>query len=92
VQPVAIRYRAPDGALSLAPAYVGETSFAESFWQVCGERALTVELIATAALPARTGHRRHLARDAEGLIRTVLAAPDAATALASLAGRKGGSR
>jgi 1-acyl-sn-glycerol-3-phosphate acyltransferase len=76
VQPVAIRYRAPDGTLSVAPAYVGETSFAESFWQVCGVRALTVELIATEALPARSGHRRHLARDAEKLIRTVLAGPD----------------
>jgi 1-acyl-sn-glycerol-3-phosphate acyltransferase len=80
VQPVAIRYRAPDGTLSVAPAYVGETTFAESFWQVCGVRALTVELIATTALPARDGHRRALARDAERAIRTVLAAPDAATA------------
>jgi 1-acyl-sn-glycerol-3-phosphate acyltransferase len=92
VQPVAIRYRAPDGTLSVAPAYVGETSFAESFWQVCGVRALTVELIATAALPARAGHRRQLARDAERLIRTVLAAPDDAKGLASPADPGSGSR
>ena len=78
VQPVAIRYRAPDGTLSVAPAYVGDTSFAESFWQVCGARTLSVELIATAALPARNGHRRQLARDAESLIRTALAAADGA--------------
>ena len=78
VQPVAIRYRAPDGARSLAPAYVGDTSFAQSFWRVCGERALAVELIALPALPARAGHRRELARAAEASIRTALAAPDAA--------------
>ncbi len=37
----------PDAAtatISFAPAYVGDTTFAESFWCVCGERALTVEL------------------------------------------------
>lgn len=92
VQPVAIRYRAPDGTLSVAPAYVGDTSFARSFWEVCGARALTVELIATAALPARDRHRRALASDAESAIRKVLAAPDAATAPGTLAGRPGESR
>ena len=71
VQPVAIRYRTPDGELAMAPTYVGETSFAQSFWAVCSERALTVELVAMPALPAR-GHRRHLARAAEASIRTVL--------------------
>lgn len=92
VQPVAIRYRAPDGTLSVAPAYVGETSFAESFWHVCGALSLTVDLIATSALPARKGHRRHLARDAECAIRTALAAPDDATGPASPAGHRGESR
>ena len=89
VQPVAIRYRAPDGTLSVAPAYVGDTSFAQSFWAVCGVRALTVQLIATTALPARGGHRRALARDAEDAIRTVLAAPDAARAPGTPAGHRG---
>jgi 1-acyl-sn-glycerol-3-phosphate acyltransferase len=92
VQPVAIRYRAPDGSLSVAPAYVGDTSFAESFWQVCGVRALTVELIATTALPAHAGHRRQLARDAERSIRRVLAAPGAATALDTHTDRRDESR
>jgi 1-acyl-sn-glycerol-3-phosphate acyltransferase len=76
VQPVAIRYRGPEGALSLVPAYVGDTSFAASFWQVCGARALTVELIALPALPARDAHRRELARRAEEAIRKALAAAD----------------
>jgi 1-acyl-sn-glycerol-3-phosphate acyltransferase len=80
VQPVAIRYRTPEGVVSHAPAYVGATTFAESFWCVCGERALTVELVARPPLPARTGHRRELARAAEASIRTVLAGPGSATA------------
>ncbi len=87
VQPVAIRYRAVDGRPSLAAAYVGDMSFAASFWRVCGERELLVELIAPAALPARDGHRRELARAAEAAIRTVLAAPGAGSAPGTPAGR-----
>jgi 1-acyl-sn-glycerol-3-phosphate acyltransferase len=78
VQPVAIRYRTPDGDVSLAPEYVGDKSFAESFWCVCSERALTVGLVARPALSARGLHRRDLARAAEASIRTVLAAPASA--------------
>jgi 1-acyl-sn-glycerol-3-phosphate acyltransferase len=80
VQPVAIRYRTPEGEHSLAPAYVGDTSFAESFWSVCGARSLTVHLIARPALPARSGHRRELARAAEASIRTALAGWESAKA------------
>ena len=87
VQPVAIRYRTPDGAIALAPAYVGDTSFATSFLAVCSERALTVELTAQPALPAATTHRRALARAAEASIRTALAEPATATALDTRAGR-----
>jgi 1-acyl-sn-glycerol-3-phosphate acyltransferase len=86
VQPVAIRYHAPDGALSLAPAYVGDTTFAASFWSVCGERRLHVVLRAQPALHARAGHRRELARAAEAAIRTALAAPGRATEPAPPAG------
>ena len=46
------RYRTPDGAIALAAAYVGDTSFAASFWAVCGERRITVHLHARPALPA----------------------------------------
>ena len=75
VQPIAIRYREPSGAPSDAPAYVGETSFIESFWRITGERALVVELHLAPALPARARHRRELAREAEHAIRTALRAP-----------------
>ncbi len=74
VQPVAIRYRDHAGEHAMAAAYVGDTTFAQSFWAVCGERTLTVELHAAPALPARSAHRRTLARDAEAAIRTALAA------------------
>ena len=41
VQPVAIRYRDADGALSRARRRTSATrSFAASFWRVCGARAL----------------------------------------------------
>ncbi len=76
VQPIALRYRDPAGAPSDAPAYVGETSFVASFWRVTGERALVAEARVTVALPARARHRRELAREAEVLIRTVLASPE----------------
>ncbi len=87
VQPVAIRYRAVDGARTVAAAYVGDTSFSTSFWRVCGEPALLVELTVPPALPARAGHRRELARAAEAAIRTVLAAPDAGSAPDTPGGR-----
>jgi 1-acyl-sn-glycerol-3-phosphate acyltransferase len=73
VQPVAIRYRGADGGHSDAPAYVGDTSFIQSFWRVTAERELVAELHFAMALPARARHRRELARAAEHAIRTVLA-------------------
>jgi 1-acyl-sn-glycerol-3-phosphate acyltransferase len=87
VQPVAIRYRTPDGELAMAPTYAGETSFVQSFWAVCSERALTVELVAMPALPAR-GHRRHLARAAEASIRTALVERASATEPGTRGGRQ----
>jgi 1-acyl-sn-glycerol-3-phosphate acyltransferase len=87
VQPVAIRYRTPDGAMAMAPTYVGDTSFASSFFAVCGERTLRVELTASPAIPARNEHRRSLARAAEAAIRTALAEPARATGPGKPAGR-----
>jgi 1-acyl-sn-glycerol-3-phosphate acyltransferase len=78
LQPVALRYVGEDGALSTAPSY-GDESIAASFWRICGERALAVEVIPAAAIPARDLTRRELARHAEAAIRTALALPVAAT-------------
>jgi 1-acyl-sn-glycerol-3-phosphate acyltransferase len=75
VQPIAIRYRSASGEHTDAPAYVGETSFLESFWRTIGEPALIAELHVAAPLSARERHRRELARAAESAIRTALALP-----------------
>ena len=73
VQPVAIRYQGRDGLRSLAPAHIGDMTFVESVWRVCGEVSLRVVLDAPPAIQAGGGHRRELARTAEALIRTALA-------------------
>ena len=72
VQPVALRYRGADGALTTIPSFVGEDKFLASFWRVCGMRVLTVELHASPALPATERHRRELARASEAAIRSAL--------------------
>ncbi len=80
VQPVAIRYRDAAGRHTSAAAYVGDDSFAASFWRICGARALVVEVLAAAPLPAQHGDRRALARASEAAIRTALGLPASATA------------
>jgi 1-acyl-sn-glycerol-3-phosphate acyltransferase len=75
VQPVAIRYREPNGEPSTVPAYDGDITFIDSLWRICGTRALEVELIAVTPLPAQGRHRRDLAREAERVIRAALASP-----------------
>ena len=91
VLPVAIRYHDGEGLRTNVAEYVGEQSFAQSFWRVCGARRLCVDLVAAPALPARTMHRRELARSAEEAIRTALAGPDGATAPAIRGGPGAGS-
>lgn len=91
VLPVAIRYHDGEGRHCAAAEYVGETSFAESFWRVCGERRIAVDLHAAPALPAHTMHRRDLARESERAIRTALAPPDGARAPGTAVDRPGGA-
>ncbi len=80
VQPIAIRYRDPEGAPSDAPAYVGDTTFVASFWRVTAEPALVAHAHVALALPARARRRRELAREAEAVIRTALAAAESGSA------------
>jgi 1-acyl-sn-glycerol-3-phosphate acyltransferase len=75
VQPVALRYRTPDGRASTVPAYTGDTTFLGSFWRICGARSLVVDMQAIAPLAAEGKHRRELAREAETAIRAALALP-----------------
>ncbi|HET7260291.1 MAG TPA: hypothetical protein VFK60_00475, partial [Casimicrobiaceae bacterium] len=61
-----------DGRASTAAAYAGDTTFLASFWSICGERSLVVDLVVADALPATDRRRHDLAREAEGAIREVL--------------------
>jgi 1-acyl-sn-glycerol-3-phosphate acyltransferase len=88
VQPVALRYRDVTGARSMAPTY-GDESFATSFWRVCGERRLVVDVTATPAIVATAMHRRVLAQATEGAIRTALDAGAGATQPGTRAGPAG---
>jgi 1-acyl-sn-glycerol-3-phosphate acyltransferase len=80
IQPVAIRFFDGAGALSTAPAYVGDLPLLVSFWRVTGVRALIVELRALDAIPAGATPRRALAKAAEASIRAALARPAGVTA------------
>jgi 1-acyl-sn-glycerol-3-phosphate acyltransferase len=91
VQPVAIRYRTYDGERSTAPAYTDDTTFFGSFWRVCGETRLVVDMVAGAPLPATGKHRRELAREAEETIRSALDAPWSGSAPGRHAGPAGES-
>jgi 1-acyl-sn-glycerol-3-phosphate acyltransferase len=86
VQPVAIRYWNADGSLAMAPNYVGDTSFATSFWAVCGARRLTVRLVAFPPIAAHGRSRRDLGREAEAAIRTAWPECGAGTAPGTRAG------
>ena len=88
VQPVALRYLDAAGARSMAPTY-GDESFATSFWRVCGERRLFVDVIATPAFEAAATHRRVLARIVEDAIRMALDAEAAAKEPGTRADRAG---
>ena len=73
VLPLALRYRDATGAHTAAAAYTGGDSFLQSFWRVCGQASLVVEVRPLEMLPATARHRRDLAREAEALIRSALA-------------------
>jgi len=79
LQPVALRYRHPQGDVATVAAYVGDDTFGQSFWRVCGERELHVEVHVMPPIPAADRHRRELARASEQAIRTALALPASAT-------------
>jgi len=72
ILPLALRYRDGTGERSPAPAYVGDDTIVASFWRVCGERRLTVEVMPFARVAAAGRHRRELAAEVEGTIRRAL--------------------
>jgi 1-acyl-sn-glycerol-3-phosphate acyltransferase len=90
VQPVAIRYRTRAGGASAATAY-HDTHFLGSLWRICGAPALVVELTATSPLPAQGKHRRQLAIEAEGAIRSALGLAPTGSAPGTRVGPEAGS-
>jgi 1-acyl-sn-glycerol-3-phosphate acyltransferase len=70
VQPVRIRYRtgerAGEGAVSTAPAFVGEDTLLASLWRVASARGVTAEVEVCPVIPAgRHRDRRSLAEAAQ---------------------------
>lgn len=64
IVPAALRYRSPDNAYSVAPAYIDEMSLWQSFMRIVSEPGLIAELrFGEPILP--NGHRRDLAALAE---------------------------
>ncbi|MEG3627946.1 lysophospholipid acyltransferase family protein [Streptomyces poriticola] len=72
VQPVHIRYRTGERALTTAPAFVGEDTLVASLWRVASARGLVAEARVLPVIPPGTHpDRRSLARAAEpGQVRT----------------------
>jgi 1-acyl-sn-glycerol-3-phosphate acyltransferase len=68
VAPVAIRYTNAKGDLSLAPAYVGDTSLWQCFRAIVTSGGLTAHASFLPTLDATTADRRHLAHRAHTAI------------------------
>ncbi|WP_044386527.1 lysophospholipid acyltransferase family protein [Streptomyces cyaneogriseus] len=66
VQPVRVGYRTAAGAVSTAPAFVGEDTLPASVWRVVSARGLVAEVEVLPAIPpGRHPDRRALARAAQ---------------------------
>lgn len=76
VQPVAIRYRRPDGERELAAAFVGDMTFVESLRRVLHRPMLDAELVFAPSIPSRGRTRRELAAAAERAVAEALGVAD----------------
>ena len=70
--PAAIRYRASDGELSDAVAFIGELSFAESVGLIIRQKSMIAEITFAPPIDAKGLLRRELAQRAEIAIATIL--------------------
>lgn len=84
--PIALRYQDEQGEMSGAAAFTGDTTLAQSIWNVLRCDHLNTLVVFTPALPAATKNRRELARAAQAAIAQELASivppqrkPDAAS-------------
>jgi 1-acyl-sn-glycerol-3-phosphate acyltransferase len=72
VQPAAIRYERPDGALCREASFIGERSFMESLGLIIGERRIIARLMLAAPLCTQGAHRRDVSRECEKRVATLL--------------------
>lgn len=84
VFPIAIRYQDGHGTHSTIPAYIGDTSFGASLWNILSAPELHVRLITSATLDAATSDRRTLTQMAHQQISAALASAHAASGLSML--------
>lgn len=75
VQPLALSYLSPSGERSLAPAYIGDTTFLECLRTIMDEPGITARLEALPALPTEGQNRRQIAHAARGEIAFSLGLP-----------------
>lgn len=76
VQPVSISYRTPDGAVSLAPAYVGDVSLGQCLAAIIAEPRLVARTVVAPPLQSAEGlTRRALAETARDVIVRGIADP-----------------
>lgn len=88
---VAIRYRDGHGALTEAPAYVEDLSLLDTLRAMARAGPIRAELHFLAAISCRGQHRRALAAQAEGLIRSLVRRDGADQSSASERGRRLGT-
>jgi len=75
IAPVAIRYRNSDGEPSIAAAFIGELSFAESVGQIISQKSMIVEITFAPHIAATGQTRRELALKAESAVAIILDVP-----------------
>ncbi len=75
IAPVAIRYRRSDGEASVAAAFIGELSFAESVGQIISQKSMIAEITFAPQIAATGQTRRELALKAESAVAVILNVP-----------------
>jgi 1-acyl-sn-glycerol-3-phosphate acyltransferase len=75
IAPAAIRYRTSDGEPSIAAAFIGELSFAESVGLIISQKSMIAEITFAPQIPAAGQTRRELALEAEAAVAVILDVP-----------------
>ena len=75
IAPAAIRYRTRNGEPSVAAAFIGELSFAESMGQIISQKSMIAEITFAPQIVASGQTRRELALKAESAVAAILNLP-----------------